>query len=165
MTTILGPSRPPAQLGVDPAVVLAPDLALVEVGLGRVDRDDLGAALGDGDRRDRVAGAEEVLEVPVADVTGVMVAHRDDHVRARELIQELPAPLELAAIALHRQVAGDDHQVGIELVGLRDGGAQQLAAEEPLADMQVRHLDDPHVTTATAGRPYHRRHTLGGVGR
>ena len=60
------PLGPAAQLGVDPAVVLAPDLALVEVGLGRVDGDDLGEALGDGDGRDRVAGAEEVLEVPVA---------------------------------------------------------------------------------------------------
>ena len=70
-----------------------------------------------------------------------------------ELIQEAPALLELAAIALHRQVAGDDHQVGVELVRLRDGGAQQLAAEESLANVQVRHLDDPHGTTATAGRP------------
>ena len=38
------PLGPPAQLGVDPPVMLAPDLALVEVGLGGVDSDDLGEA-------------------------------------------------------------------------------------------------------------------------
>jgi hypothetical protein len=139
------PLGPVAQRGVDPAVVLAPDLALVEVGLGGVDGDDLGEALGGGDGRDRVAGAEEVLEVPVAHVAGVVVAHRDDHVRARELIQEAPALLELAAIALHREIAGDHHQIRRELVGLLYGGAQQAGAEQSLADVQVGHLDDLHV--------------------
>ena len=41
-----GPLRPTTELGVEPAVVLAPDLALVDVdvGLGGVDRHDLRAA-------------------------------------------------------------------------------------------------------------------------
>jgi hypothetical protein len=79
-----------------------------------------------------------------------MVAHRDDYVWARERVEELLAALELAAIALHGQVAFDDREVWVQLVGLRDGGGQQLAPKQPLADVQVRRLDDPHVTTATA---------------
>jgi hypothetical protein len=63
---------------------------------------------------------------------------------ARELVQELPAALELAAIALHREIAGDHHQIRRELIGLLYRGAQQLGTEQSLADMQVRHLDDPH---------------------
>ena len=39
-----GPLRPTTELGVEPAVVLARDLALVDVGLGGVDRHDLRAA-------------------------------------------------------------------------------------------------------------------------
>jgi hypothetical protein len=36
--------------------------------------------------------------VPIADVAGVVIAHRHDHVAAHELVQEPPALLELAAI-------------------------------------------------------------------
>jgi hypothetical protein len=42
-----GPLRPPTGLGVEPAVVLAPDLTLVEVRFGGVDRDHLRTTLAD----------------------------------------------------------------------------------------------------------------------
>ena len=50
---------PVPQLGVEPPVVLAPDLALVEVGFGGVDRHDLGTTLGDATVVDRVAGPKK----------------------------------------------------------------------------------------------------------
>ena len=84
-----GPLRPTTELGVEPAVVLAPDLALVDVGLGGVDRHDLRAAPATY-RRDRVARPEEVLEVPVADVAGIVIAHRHHDVAARERVEEPP---------------------------------------------------------------------------
>ena len=56
------------------AVAAAADLAVIEVGLRRVDRDDRDAALA----QHRVALAEELLEVDVADVARVVVAGDDD---------------------------------------------------------------------------------------
>jgi hypothetical protein len=67
--------------------------------------------------------------VPVADVAGIVIAHRHDHVAAVELGQEAPALLELAAIALHGEVTGDHHEIRIQLIGLAYGGAQQLGTE------------------------------------
>ena len=62
------------ELLLDPAVATASDLTVVEVGLGRVDRDDGDAVLAE----HRVALAEELLEVDVADVARVVVARDDD---------------------------------------------------------------------------------------
>jgi hypothetical protein len=73
-----------------------------------------------------------------------MIAHRHDHMRAREPVQKPLAALELAAIALHREISGDHHEVGRELVGLIDSGAQQPGAEQAFADVQIGHLNDPH---------------------
>jgi len=58
--------------------VSEPAVPLVEVGLGGVDRHHLGATLADVHRHDGVAGAEEVFEVPVADIASIVVAHRHD---------------------------------------------------------------------------------------
>jgi hypothetical protein len=97
---------------LDPAVVLAPDLALVEVGLRRVDGDErdlepvkLGA-------RARVARSERVLEVEVADVAGVVVAGHAHRLRARERRQLLLCERILVGVALVGEVAGDDDEVG-----------------------------------------------------
>jgi hypothetical protein len=49
--------------------------------------------------------------VPVADVAGIVVAHRHDHVAARELTQESLALLELVAITLHGEVTGNHHEI------------------------------------------------------
>jgi len=45
--------------------------------------------------------------------------------------------LELVAIALGGQIAGDGDQVGGQRIGLLDGGDQQLGFEEPRADVDV----------------------------
>src|SRR5436190_21322219 len=58
----------PGELLLDPVVTVPPDLPVVEVRLGGVDRDDRDAALVQLGR----AGAEELLEVNVADVAGVV---------------------------------------------------------------------------------------------
>ena len=58
------------ELLLDPAVAAAADLPVVEVGLGRVDRDERDAVLA----QHRATVAEELLEVDVADVARVVVA-------------------------------------------------------------------------------------------
>ena len=62
------------ELALDPRVAATADLAVVEIGLGRVDRDDRHAALA----QDAVALAEQLLEVHVADVARVVVPGDDD---------------------------------------------------------------------------------------
>ena len=62
------------ELALDPRVAAAADLAVVEIGLGRVDRDDRHPALA----QDAVALAEQLLEVHVADVARVVVPGDDD---------------------------------------------------------------------------------------
>ena len=59
---------------LDPAVVLAPDLALVEVGLGGVDSDEHNIQAAEVEAQARVAGAEGVLEEQIADVPRIVVA-------------------------------------------------------------------------------------------
>src|SRR5918997_5350296 len=70
----LRPPVPAPELRVDPGVVLATDLPLVEVGLGRVDRHDLRLAVGQGHHDGPLAHAKELLKVPVSDVLGIVVA-------------------------------------------------------------------------------------------
>jgi hypothetical protein len=130
-------SIPASELGVDPAIVLAPNLPLVEVGLRRVEGDQLGLALWHRDRLGALAGAEEVLEVAVANVPGVVIAHDDDNVGALEPVEVAAHLLELVSIALGGQIAGDGDQVGGQRVGLLDGGDQQIGFEEPRADVDV----------------------------
>ena len=62
------------EFGLDPAVAAAADLAVVEVGLGRIDRHHGHPALA----QHRVPGAEQLLEVDVADVSRVVVPGYDD---------------------------------------------------------------------------------------
>ena len=67
-----------AELLLDPRVASAPDLPLVQVELGGVHGDDGGAV----QPLDRVALAEQLLEVHVADVARVVVAQDEQPVRA-----------------------------------------------------------------------------------
>jgi hypothetical protein len=69
---------------LDPAVVFAPDLAFVEVGLGGVDGDECDLEPVELEAEARVAGAEGVLEVKVADIASVVVARHADEQRARQ---------------------------------------------------------------------------------
>ncbi len=62
------------ELVFDPPVTAAADLAVVEIRLGRVDRDDRDAV----QAQDGVPVAEELFEVDVADVPRVVVPGDDD---------------------------------------------------------------------------------------
>ena len=89
------------ELALDPGVAAAPDLAMIEVGLGRVDRDDRDAALA----QHRVALAEQLLEMDVADVARVVVPGDDDQGFALDLVEVLPGQLVLVLEA----EASSDH--------------------------------------------------------
>src|SRR4028119_1437178 len=159
----LRPPVPIPELRVEPAVVLPPDLAFVEVRLGRVERDDLRHALRHGDLDGLLPDAEKLLEVPVAYVLGVVVAQRVDDVRARKLVEKAPGLLELPAVALHRQVPDHGHEVGLEGVGLLDGGLEEIPPKQPRAYVDIRHLNDPHgcVSLPGSGRPAPTLYTQG----
>ncbi len=116
-----------AQLGrglellLDPPIAPAPDLSMVEVGLGRVDADDRHVVLA----QHRVTVAEQLLEVDVADIPRVMVA-RDDHDRlALDLVEVLARRLVLLAEAERGQVAAADDDLRAQLVDLVDRALEQ----------------------------------------
>src|SRR5215210_1741718 len=104
---------PIAKLGVEPAVVLPPHLAFVQVRLGRVEGHDLRLALGYGNRDSTLPHPEEILEVPVADVPGVVVSYGHDHVLALDAVEILLRLLELPSVTLHRQVPNNGDEVGL----------------------------------------------------
>ena len=109
------------ELLLDPRVAAAADLAVVEVGLGRVDGDDRDAVLA----QHRVALAEEILEVDVPDVARVVVPGDDDERVAVEPVEVLPGHLVLVLEAERRQVAGADDHVRAQLVDLGDRALEQ----------------------------------------
>ena len=113
------------ELLLDPAISSATDLAVVEVGLGRVDGNDRHAVVPE----HRVAGAEHVLEVDVADVARVVVARDHDHRVAPDLVH---VGLRLRILVLEAeggQVARADDDVRVELVDLVDGPLEQVRDE------------------------------------
>src|SRR5918997_260264 len=136
---------PAPEFGVDPRVVLPPDVPLVEVGLGRVERHDLGLAIPHGHRCGSLTQAEEVLEVPIADVLGVVVAGDHDDVRAFQPVQVLLRRLELPPVTLHREVAGDCYEIRLQRVGLLERSLQKIQPEEPRSHVDVRHLHYLHL--------------------
>src|ERR671911_2013775 len=138
------PTVPAAELGVEPAIVLAPNLSLVEIRLGRVERDYLGLSLGDGDLGRPLPYAEELLEVPVADVLGVVVAHSVDYVRTLQTIEILFRLLELPAVSFHRQVTHDGNEVRLHSVALLYGGLQEILPKQPRTHVDIGHLYYPH---------------------
>jgi hypothetical protein len=139
---------PAPELRVEPGVVLSADLPLVEIRLGRVDRHDLGLALRQPDHDGPLAHPEEFLEVPVADVPGIVVAGDHDHVRALQAFEVSLDLLELPPVTLHREVARDGDEVRQEGVGLLDRGQKQLGPEEARSHVNVRYLRYFHL-----GRP------------
>src|SRR5215217_7606389 len=141
------PTVPAAELGVEPAVVRAPDLPLVEVRLRRVERDDLRLSLGDGDPGRLLSYAEELLEVPVADVLGVVVAHRVDDVRALETVEVVSRLLELPAVSLHRQIPHNGDEIRLQGVALFDGGLEEILPKQSRTYVSVGHLYYPQPVT------------------
>ena len=95
------------ELLLDPPVAPAADLAVVEVRLRRVDRDDGDAVL----PQHRVPVAEQLLEVDVADVPRVVVARDHDQRVAVDAVEVLPRQRVLVPEAEGRQVARADDDV------------------------------------------------------
>ena len=123
---------------LDPVVAAASDHAVVEVGLGRVDGHDGHAA----DTDDRVAVAEQLLEVDVADVAGVVVPGDHDDGLALDLIEVVLGEGILLLEPERRQVSRHDDDVGLELVHLCDGALEEVREEELSPAVQVRDLHD-----------------------
>jgi hypothetical protein len=136
---------------LDPAVVLAPDLAFVEVGLGGIDGDECDLEPLE-EARARVAGAEGVLEVQVPDIAGVVVARHADDQRARQRGELLLGERILVGVALVGQVASDDDEVGLGRVDLLDRGAEKPLAKAAAADVDVGELRDQHRHSLTRPR-------------
>jgi hypothetical protein len=123
----------------DPVISLPPDLTLGQVGLGAIDTHQR-QALGIGGAlhmdypvafRTRIALAEMVLEVQVADVLGVVVA-RNDH-GGEPLLQRpqcITGGEELGGVPLLGEVSGDDDEVRGQLLDLSDRVRQELGIEE-----------------------------------
>ena len=126
----------PCRLGellLDPPVAPAADLAVVEVGLGRVDRDDGDPVLA----QDRVTVAEELLEMDVADVARVVVPRDHDE---RVALEPVEVALRLDVLLLEaerRQVAGADDDVRLELVDVRDRALHQVRHEVRVSAVDV----------------------------
>ena len=144
------------ELLLDPAVATAADLAVVEVGLARVDGDDRDAALPE----HRVPLAEHLLEVDVADVPRVVVPGHDDDRVAVDAVEVLARGEVLVAEAERRQVARADDDVRLELVDLADRALEQADLEVRPAAVEIGDLRDPE----DAVRPRH-VHSLRGRGR
>ena len=126
------------ELLLDPAVAAAADLAVVEIGLGRVDRDDGRRA----DAQHRVAVAEQLLEVDVADVARVVVAGDHDHRLALDLVQVAARLLVLVLEPERRQVARADDDVRLQVVDLRDRPLEQAGDEVLAAAVEVGQVRD-----------------------
>src|SRR5262245_39530777 len=126
------------ELLLDPPVAAAADLAVVEVGLRRVDGDDRHRVLAE----HGVALAEELLEVDVADVPRVVVPRHDHELLALDPVEVLPGELVLVAEPERRQVAGADHDVRPELVDLADRPLEQVGLEVGLAAVEVGDVGD-----------------------
>ena len=146
--------RPGLELLLDPAVAPAADLAVVEVGLGRVDRHDCDPA----DARDRVALAEQLLEVHVADVARVVVAGDDDE---RLALDPVEVALRLQVLVLEpegRQVARADDDLRLEVVDLGDRAVEQARDEVLAAAVQVGEMRDREALVG--GSPWAKHRSL-----
>src|SRR4029079_7305954 len=87
------------------------------------------------------ARTEQLLEVQVADVSGVVVAG-DGGERRLDAIEVRDRDLVFLPIPLVREIAGAQHQVGLELVQLDDHTVHQVRNEEWGANVQVGDVGD-----------------------
>ena len=124
---------------LDHAVAPTADLAVVEVGLARVDRDDRRPT----DVEHRVPLAEQVLEVDVADVARVVVPGDHDHRLALDAVEVIAREHVLVLEAVRGEVARDHDDVRLHLVHLGDRALEVLREEELRPAMKVGELHDP----------------------
>src|SRR5205823_3763561 len=103
------------KLLADPRVPLAADLAVVQVGLARVGAHDPHTV----DVGGPVAGADELLEVKIADITGVVVSG-NGHDGSLDAVPVRHPVLVLLPIALVGEMPGAHVHVWIELCQLYD---------------------------------------------
>jgi hypothetical protein len=129
---------------LDPGVVLAADLPLVDVGLRGVDRDERDGEAAAVEPLAGVPRAEGVLVVEVADVAGVVVAGDAHDVRTGQGRELAPGDRVLVGVAVVGEIAGDDHEVRLGPVHLGDRGAEQFLAVPASADVNVGELCDQH---------------------
>jgi hypothetical protein len=122
---------------------------VVEVGLAGVDRDDREAFQAE----HRVALAEDVLEVDVADVPGVVVAGDHDHRLALDLVEVLAGEAVLLLEAEDREVAGADDGARLELVDLGDRALEQARLEARVSAVQVGDVGDREGGPAVGAHP------------
>src|SRR5262249_24137525 len=128
------------ELLLDPGVAATTYLAVVEVGLSRVDRHDRHSFSLD----DVVPRPEQLLEVDVPDVAGVVVAGDHDHRVALEPV-EVRLRLKVLVLEPHRrQVSRADDDVRPHVVDLVDRPLHQPWNEVRLAAVDVRDVGDPH---------------------
>ena len=123
---------------LDPGIAPPADHAVVEIGLGGVDGHDRHPVA----MQLRAALAEELLEVDVAHVARVVVARDHDHPLAGDAVEIVARELVLAPQALAGQVAGHDHQVGLELVDLHQRAVEQAGHEEGRPAVGVGQVGD-----------------------
>ena len=124
----------------DPGIVLAADLAFVEVGLRAVDCDDRDVEPVELHAMAGIAGPEGVLEPHVADVARIVIAGHEHDVRAREPGERSMRVRILVAVAVVGDVARDDDEVGLCGVDLVDRNLQEIRPEPGAADVDVRDL-------------------------
>ena len=125
------------ELTADPVVVHATDLALVQIRLARVDPDDANAL----DVVRPHAGADQILEMQVADVAGVVVARNGDHGGLDALGVSDPV-LVFLPIALGGEISAHHDDVGPELVELGDHPVHEVGHEVLGADVWIRDVGD-----------------------
>ena len=113
------------ELLLDPAVAATADLPVIEVGLRRVDGHHGHAALAE----HRVAVAEQLLEMDVADVPRIVVP-RDHHERLALDPVEVAAGLRVLLLEPERrQIARADDDVGFQVVDLGNRPFHQVRHE------------------------------------
>ena len=113
------------ELLLDPPVAPAPDLAVVEVRLRRVDGDHRDAAL----PQHGVPVPEELLEMDVADVPRIVVSRDHDGRLALDAIEVAAGRRVLLLEAERRQIAGADDDVGFQVVDLGNRPFHQIRDE------------------------------------
>jgi len=106
--------------------VLAPDLALVEVGLGRVDRHKGDLELPEGQPLPGIARAEGVLEAQIADVPSIVVTRDEDSCLAGNRLELGLCERVLVGITVVGQIAGDDDEIRLGCVDLLERRPQEL---------------------------------------